>query len=280
MSTGRVVSSAQKTATAADRLGRRFARLLARVLRETERRLKPLVSRAAHGDRTAIVQAGQASRLRTDLRQALTASGYDDLAVAATSAPLDRITESVLRTRRLARLSGDLVQGTALRLEALKALYQQDLLELGDELAHALWQTTVRGVFGTRPVEALLADLEDVLDTYDPNIRTLYDTSVSIYGRQVEALQAGDAPETTFAYFGPVDDVTRDFCLKHVGRVYTRDEIDELDNGQLDNVFLTGGGYNCRHVWTEVSQFSEVADIGRKRVPEVQAQLDELREAA
>jgi hypothetical protein len=104
--------------------------------------------------------------------------------------------------------------------------------------------------------------LADVLDHSEPQIRTLYDTSVSIFGRQVEALQAGDDPDTTFAFFGPVDEKTRDFCLEHVGKVYTRAEIDALDNGQIDNCFLTAGGFSCRHSWVEVSKFSELQDLG------------------
>jgi hypothetical protein len=62
---------------------------------------------------------------------------------------------------------------------------------------------------------------------------------------------------------------------EHVGKVYTRAEIDAMDNGQIDNVFLTGGGYNCRHVWMEVSKFSELQDYvdtdQRPEVPETRA---------
>jgi hypothetical protein len=94
----------------------------------------------------------------------------------------------------------------------------------------------------------------------------------------VEALKAGDDPETRYAYLGPVDTKVRPFCRQHVGKVYTRAEIDALDNGQLNNVFLTGGGYNCRHVWNEVSKYSELYDYAgtERRVPEVRDDLDAL----
>jgi hypothetical protein len=55
-----------------------------------------------------------------------------------------------------------------------------------------------------------------------------------------------------FLYVGPVDSVTRDFCLSHVGRVYSRAEIEDMDNGQTENVFTDGGGWNCRHTWSPV----------------------------
>ena len=276
----RLIRAAQQTVDTAEQIGKRFARELAAVLRDTERRLPPLLREVTAGNRTAIVKAAQANRLRRELRQALERAGYDELVDVATAKPLDRMAQRVLAGRRLASASADLTHGIELRIAGLKALSLADLLDEGDDLARALWKATVRGVFGSRTIDDILADLADVLDHTEPQIATLYDTSVSIFGRQVEALQAGDAPETTFAYMGPVDSVTRPFCLRHVGKVYTREDIDELDNGQLDNVFLTGGGYNCRHVWQEVSQLSELQDLGDGRIPEIATQLRDVDEAA
>jgi len=280
MSITRVLSAADQIAQTAEQASRAFARELARVLRDTERQLGPLVRHVSEGSRTAIVKAALANKTRREIRAALEVSGFDTLAETALGPPLDRLTERVLTTRRLAQATARLSGAFDQRLEALKLLHLSDLLDEGDAVARALWQATTRGVFGSRSADAILADLGDVLDYSEPQIRTLYDTSVSIYGRQVEALQSGDSPDTTFAFFGPVDERTREFCLKHVGKVYTHAEIDALDNGQIDNVFLTGGGYNCRHQWTEVSRFSELQDLGKARVPEVQDQLDELAAAA
>lgn len=254
----RLIAAANATAETADAISKRFARELAQVLRDTERTLPPLLREVTAGNRTAIVKAAQANRVRKDLRDALAKAGYDDLVDAATGTPLDRMAERVLSARRLASQSADLSRSITLRIEGLKALQLVDLLDEGDALASALWKSTVRGVFASRDVTDILSDLADVLDHTEPQIGTLYDTSVSIFGRQVEALQAGDDPGTTFAYMGPNDLKTRPFCRQHVGKVYTRAQVDALDNGQMDNVFLTGGGYNCRHVWMEVSQFSEL----------------------
>jgi len=278
----RLVKGARKVATTVDQAARTFERELARVYRELSRRLATTIEQAAAGSRTAIVQASQAAQLRRDLARAMSEAGYRQLADVATGDPLDRVVRDVLATRRLAGASAQLSTGARVRLEALRGLQLEDLLDEGAEAARALWQATTRGIFGSRPVDRILDDLEDVLDGSAAEIRTLYDTSVSIYGRQVEALQAGDDADTTFAYLGPADEVTRPFCRKHVGRVYTRAQIDRLDNGQLDNVFLTGGGYNCRHTWIEIAKSSELQDlVGTKdRIPEVAEQLDELEEAA
>jgi len=278
MSANPFIRAAARTAAEVDRLSDLFATHLRRVLRDLERKLDPLIREASEGNRTAIVRAAQAARTRKELREALTASGYAQLAETAYGPRLDGLVARVLATRRLAKASGELARGVEGKLAALRALAQQDLLHLGDATAYELWQATVRGVFASRDSRDIVADLVDILDATEPQIRTLYDTSLSIYTRQVEALQASEDEGARFAFMGPVDGKTRPFCLEHVGKVYTREEIDALDNGQLDNVFLTGGGYNCRHTWMEVSRFSELDGDGR--IPEVQDQLDELDEAA
>jgi hypothetical protein len=60
-----------------------------------------------------------------------------------------------------------------------------------------------------------------------------------------------------FIYVGPMDSKTRPFCRRLLGNVYSRDEIDKMDNGQTMNTFATCGGFNCRHKWVAVS--NEVA---------------------
>lgn len=271
---------ARKTANRADDISQRFADELRQVFKDTERKLRPLLKDAAEGDRTAIVKAAQANRLRKDLRTAMTEAGYDTLADVATQTPLDKLAATVLRGR-LAQESERFAASAQLRIEGMKALQLGNLLDEGDAAAKALWDATLRGIFGSRDVDSILMDLGKVLDKREPVIRTLYDTSISIYGRQVEALLEPDEG-AVYAYMGPADEKTRDFCLEHVGKVYTREQIDELDNGQMNDVFLTAGGFNCRHQWMEVSKFSELQDIvgTGERVPEIQDAIHELDEAA
>jgi len=282
MSLQGVIDAADTTIQTSERLSRSFARALASVLRGLERSLIGVVTDASAGSPTAIVKAARANRTRVELRQALTEAGYDDLADSATAGPLDAITKAILASRPAALEGAGLSSSALSKLEALKSLYATNLLDQGDDVARALWQATVRGVFGAQPVTRIVQDLANVLDDTAPHIQTLYDTSVSIYARQVEALQAGQDPEARFAYFGPVDEKTRPFCLKWAGKVLTRTMIDTLDNGQLDNVFLTGGGYNCRHLWLEVSKFSALSPLvgTDERVPEIQAAFADLPEAA
>jgi hypothetical protein len=95
----------------------------------------------------------------------------------------------------------------------------------------------------------------------------------------VELLNADGTDDELFVYVGPFDKKNREFCEERVGKVFSRTEIDAMDNGQLPDVFITGGGYNCRHTWKRVSilddELRALAGTG-KRVPEIEA----LRRAA
>lgn len=241
------------------RAGRAFEAELANVWLRTERNLRPLIQDASEGKPTAIIKAVRAAQTKIAIREALTRAGFDTLITSATDAPFDALVQRVLSARAIAGHVDAMTTAFDRRVQALKALYESSLLDEGDDVTKQLWQAMMRGIFGAQDVGSIVADLGDILDRTRPQIRTLYDTSISIFGRQVEALQAGNDPETPFLYQGPDDEKTRDFCQERVGKVFTRAEIDQMDNGQLDNAFLTGGGYNCRHQWMEVSKYSQQA---------------------
>jgi hypothetical protein len=54
-----------------------------------------------------------------------------------------------------------------------------------------------------------------------------------------------------FQYVGVRDHKNRNFCadLLDISDLYTRAQIDAMDNGQTPSVFETCGGYGCRHWW-------------------------------
>lgn len=276
MSVDRMLREADRVALVADEISASYARELQLVLRDLEGELRRLAIRASQGSQTALIRAARAGALRQQIRTALTAAGFDDLAGFATSTSLDRLLTQISRLRIAADVA-DFTTRDSTRLLALKALAKVDLLKHGDDLAHAVWRTLVYGLFSERRLPDLLDDLAMATDREFSDARTLYDTAVSIFGRQVEALKATGDPDEPFAYLGPADPKNRPFCHAHVGQVFSRRTIESLDNGQLPNVFLTGGGYNCRHNWIEVSKFSELYPLvgTPQRIPEVIAQLEQ-----
>lgn len=87
--------------------------------------------------------------------------------------------------------------------------------------------------------------------------QTIAGTSQTVHYRTLADLQfqyiEADLPQMKirYEYGGPNDILTRPFCaaLLASGKSYSREQINEMHNGQLPNVFLTGGGIGCRHIW-------------------------------
>ncbi len=107
--------------------------------------------------------------------------------------------------------------------------------------------------------KSLLETLKDAFSLTLARAKTWAETSQTIFyrtatDRAFQAIEA-DMPDLKqeYAYSGPDDKKTRPFChavLKRTAKApMTRAEIDKLDNGMLPNVFLTGGGWACRHAW-------------------------------
>lgn len=259
--TAAIQRAAERIAREADAISATFARELAKVFRLADQRIREFLK---SGKPTIAA--------KREIREALKVSGFDALAEAATRTPFDSIASRVLRGR----------EAPIGQLELWRLWHLEDLRDEGVIVSRSLGDAVMRGSLGKRAARAIPQEIGKVLEHAEARVQTLYDTAVSVYGRQVEAESAGDDPSTRFAYMGPVDLKTRDFCLRHVGKVYTRVEIDQLDNGQLSNTFLTAGGWQCRHVWIELAKSSEMYDLQGtgERAPEIMDAVREVRKAA
>lgn len=93
-----------------------------------------------------------------------------------------------------------------------------------------------------------------------PQAQAVADTGLSSFYRAVTdkgyQIIEDDLPDfkIRYQYEGPLDVLTRPFCTKlqrqsNEGKTWTRVQINAMDNGQLPNVWLTAGGYRCRHQW-------------------------------
>jgi hypothetical protein len=238
-----------------DALTDSFAEELAEVVKLLTARIRTLMRRLETGQDGRIaattLNLQQALRLRSDLLAVLQQAGYGSLVLKAVDEPLDRLALQMLRGMPpIAAFDVD-------ALVALKEIRLAELLQVGEDVAVQLWRITVDGVVGSRPVLDLIDDIADLLDISERRARTVYDTAVSTYSRQVGQLGSTGEPDELFYYVGPNDDKTREFCQARVGKVFTRAEIEQMDNGQLPDVMLTGGGYNCRHQFKRVSPLDQ-----------------------
>jgi hypothetical protein len=50
-------------------------------------------------------------------------------------------------------------------------------------------------------------------------------------------------------YYGDARVNTRPFCLRLIDKVFTIQQIEQMDNGQLSPVSIYAGGWNCIHSW-------------------------------
>lgn len=81
------------------------------------------------------------------------------------------------------------------------------------------------------------------------NAATLANTAVASFNNILTFQQAAVSGTDTFLYSGPVGPTTRPFCRAHAGKVFTREQIAQMDNNQGLPVAEACGGYNCRHEW-------------------------------
>jgi len=101
-------------------------------------------------------------------------------------------------------------------------------------------------------------------------------TATAQMNRTMNARLGESAGITRFQYVGGIIASTREFCRELDGKILTREEIDRLDNGQTaaGSVFVSAGGFNCRHVWSPVLEESEASmQVAQKYA----AQVDEAR---
>jgi hypothetical protein len=86
--------------------------------------------------------------------------------------------------------------------------------------------------------------------------RTIADTSMSVFyatasERAFETIAGTQEAVIKYRYTGPVDKLERPFCrhLTDMNKAFTDEQISSMSNGQLPNVKITRGGWNCRHQW-------------------------------
>jgi len=102
----------------------------------------------------------------------------------------------------------------------------------------------------------LVATLAESVQRGLPEVVGLAETATSTYYRVIadrgyQVIDAETPGTLKYQFYGPFDSLTRPFCrrLLSSGKAYTRVEIDHMNNGQIPNVFISGGGWRCRHQW-------------------------------
>lgn len=175
----------------------------------------------------------------------------------------DAITETALDTIRVivgSADASDIPSLDALKIATADQVFQDVILPDTLTSVRSALQGMAVGVPTSQAMSALAQRLEQSTGTQLTQVRT----QLSNYGRSVIA-QAADVYELDlYLYTGPRDGVTRSFCRPLINKVVDRKQMSKLNNGQGLPVLTSGGGYNCRHSWSPITEsFLDAAGLQR-----------------
>ena len=115
----------------------------------------------------------------------------------------------------------------------------------------AIAGSTEKGIFDAIQQQAGLSNRQ---------MQSLVRTGLNDYSRSVRKVMIDRLPKNTeYRYVGAIDGRTRDFCLEMWG-------AGNLTKAQIESrfgasVFISGGGYNCRHRWIPVAASTKSKDV-------------------
>lgn len=126
-----------------------------------------------------------------------------------------------------------------------------DMARVTDETASEARATVSSAPSASRQLADLEDDVDSLFGVLRAKLESAADAAVMGAGRgAIVALAEESSERMGYVYLGPNDGKIRPFCRKHVGKVYTREALDRLDNGdgQPKPVSVHLGGYGCRHI--------------------------------
>lgn len=134
--------------------------------------------------------------------------------------------------------------------EALTNLFRTNMANMREELLEGTIDTLRREI-----AQGLIdrADMEELIFQYADGkahyARVNAKMIVSSYNRIGREQIRESADLKNGLYYGDARDNTRPFCLRCIGKVFTLEQIEQMDNGQLSPVKIYAGGWNCIHSW-------------------------------
>ncbi len=120
------------------------------------------------------------------------------------------------------------------------------------------------------PIKQAMSSLSQKMQSATGRQLTEVNTKLSMYGRGVTAAMAEEAGLSFYLYTGPIDGITRKFCRPLVDKVVSDSQMRKLNNKQGLPVKTAGGGYNCRHSWSPVSEgFLKAAGLDKATTKDI-----------
>ena len=173
---------------------------------------------------------------------------------------------------------GDITQLDKSVVSQLQKMTYQGFEDLGAEhldiISKQIYESTLTGATFANSVNAVREAVGRDMARYAS--QQVHD-SLMQFDRAVNTKIALDSGAERFVYRGSDDEKTREFCQKHVGKIYTIDEINEIWQGEWtgkssSNAFATAGGYNCRHRFRPVFDDELEDQLVDEQQPEIQGE--------
>lgn len=118
--------------------------------------------------------------------------------------------------------------------------------ELRDGTLEVMQSELAQGFFNRSDLEELIFQYADGKAHYARTNARMVVSSYNRIGRE-QVRESADLQHGF--YYGDARVNTRPFCLRCIGKVFTLQDIEQMDNGQLSPVKIYAGGWNCIHSW-------------------------------
>ena len=150
-------------------------------------------------------------------------------------------------------------------ISALKTQTFQGFEEVANTYLTEINTNVYQNVIGGRSFDDMVRDISGKLTgavdvagrPMSSHAGQLAHDSIMQFDAQFVKAKASSAGLTHFRYAGTPITTTRDFCLRHIGEVYSEEEIRSIWSGSWTgkssgDPFVVRGGYRCRHTWNPV----------------------------
>ena len=150
-------------------------------------------------------------------------------------------------------------------ISALKTQTFQGFEEVANTYLTEINTNVYQNVIGGRSFDDMVRDISGKLTgavdaagrPMSSHAGQLAHDSIMQFDAQFVKAKASSAGLTHFRYAGTPITTTRDFCLRHIGQVYSEEEIRSIWSGSWTgkssgDPFVVRGGYRCRHTWNPV----------------------------
>ena len=155
-------------------------------------------------------------------------------------------------------------------LEVLSKIKADDLGFLrgrDKDIINATYNEFVNAIYGKRDwrdlqkkLDELLTDTKTARGLLKKYTGTYANTAFASFDRKVMNIKANELGLEWFLYSGSGINDSRDFCRQRAGKAFTREQIAGWESlkwkGKISrgSVFISLGGYNCRHSLTPITE--------------------------